>query len=301
MAYANSRYPELMLAMFKNFLALVGIILAIAQPVYAEFHAESLPPSNAPQSRPIFQSQFSRHLSQNLQEANSDACFILYDLKRDRYIRYNPKHCQKRFIPASTFKIFNSLVALETKAIADENTVIPWNGVVNQEFTAWNQDQTMQTAFARSVVWFYQDLARRIGNERMSKYIRSAGYGNQDIADKIDSFWLNGKLRISPEEQIKFLVRLYQEDLPFSPVVVKTVKESMVIERQDNYTIRGKTGWGRNVDGIKNIGWYVGYLERDQNVYFYALNLVNQEPSFTMIPTRKKILFDAFKDLQLID
>ncbi|WP_434687549.1 class D beta-lactamase [Pseudanabaena minima] len=283
--------------MVKIFLVLVGITLAIAQPI----HAETLSPNTAPKSHLMFQSQFSRNLAQNLLAANSEGCFILYDLKRDRYIRYNSQHCQKRFIPASTFKIFNSLVALETKAISDENTIIPWNGAVNNEFTAWNQDQTMQTAFTRSVVWFYQELARRAGNEKMSKFIQAADYGNQDISDKIDSFWLNGRLRISPEEQIKFLVRLYKEDLPFSPATMQTVKDVMVIERQDNYTLRGKTGWGRDVDGIKNIGWYVGYLERDNNVYFYALNMINQDPKFPMIPTRKKILFDTFKDLQLID
>jgi beta-lactamase class D len=250
-------------------------------------------------SQPQFQSQFSQNLTKNFQEAKSEGCFILYDLKRDRYIRYNSNRCQKRFIPASTFKIFNSLVALETKAIADENTVIPWDRV-EREYPVWNQDQTMRTAFSRSAVWFYQDLARRIGTEKMTKYIQVAGYGNQDISDKIDTFWLNGKLRISPEEQIKFLVRLYQEDLPFSPAVMKTVKDIMVIERKDTYTLRGKTGWARDVDGVKNIGWYVGYIERDHNVYFYALNFENQDPNFDLVPIRKKILFDTFRDLQLI-
>ncbi len=285
------------LSMVKFFLGLVGISFAIAQPIYAE----NLSPNANPKSQLIFQSQFSQNLSQNLQAANSEGCFILYDLKRDRYIRYNSQHCQKRFIPASSFKIFNSLVALEINSIADKNTVISWNGVANNDFPSWNQDQTMRTAFTRSVVWFYQELARRAGNERMSKYIQAADYGNQDIGDKIDSFWLKGKLRISPEEQIKFLVRLYEEDLPFSPTVMKTVKDIMVVEYQDNYTLRGKTGWGRDVDGMKNIGWYVGYLERDNNVYFYALNIVNQDPNFAMISIRKKILFDAFKDLQIID
>ena len=283
--------------MIKKISFVLVLSLSIASPVSSQFLSQN----NSAKSSPIFKSQFSRHLAQNLQEAKSEGCFVLYDLKRDRYIRYNSKHCQKRFIPASTFKIFNSLVALETKAIADENTVISWNGVVNNEFPDWNQDQTMRTAFKRSVVWFYQELARRAGNERMSKYIKASGYGNQDIADKIDSFWLKGKLRISPEEQIKFLVRLYKEELPFSPAVIRTVKDIMVIERQDNYILRGKTGWGRDVDGMKNIGWYVGYLERDDNVYFYALNIVNQDPNFAMIPIRKKILFDTFKDLQLID
>jgi len=279
-------------------LAIVNSVnFANTQPIYAE----SLSSRPSSKSHFMFQSQFSRNLSRNLQEAKSDGCFIVYDLKRDRYIRYNPDHCQKRFIPASTFKIFNSLVALETKAIANENIVIPWDGVVNNEFLEWNQDQTMRTAFKRSVVWFYQELARRVGNERMRKYIQASGYGNQDIGDRIDTFWLKGKLRISPEEQIKFLVMLYKENLPFAPAVMQTVKDIMVIDRQEHYTLRGKTGWGRDVDGMKNIGWYVGYLERDHNVYFYTLNIVNQDSNFSMISTRKKILFDALKDLQLID
>lgn len=279
-------------------LAIVNSVnFANTQPIYAE----SLSSRPSSKSHFMFQSQFSRNLSRNLQEAKSDGCFIVYDLKRDRYIRYNPDHCQKRFIPASTFKIFNSLVALETKAIANENIVIPWDGVVNNEFLEWNQDQTMRTAFKRSVVWFYQELARRVGNERMRKYIQASGYGNQDIGDRIDTFWLKGKLRISPEEQIKFLVMLYKENLPFAPAVMQTVKDIMVIDRQEHYTLRGKTGWGRDVDGMKNIGWYVGYLERDHNVYFYTLNIVNQDSNFSMISTRKKILFDALKDLHLID
>ncbi|HBC42355.1 MAG TPA: class D beta-lactamase [Pseudanabaena sp.] len=279
-------------------LAIVNSVnFANTQPIYAE----SLSSRPSSKSHFMFQSQFSRNLSRNLQEAKSDGCFIVYDLKRDRYIRYNPDHCQKRFIPASTFKIFNSLVALETKAIANENIIIPWDGVVNNEFLEWNQDQTMRTAFKRSVVWFYQELARRVGYERMRKYIQASGYGNQDIGDRIDTFWLKGKLRISPEEQIKFLVMLYKENLPFAPAVMQTVKDIMVIDRQEHYTLRGKTGWGRDVDGMKNIGWYVGYLERDHNVYFYTLNIVNQDSNFSMISTRKKILFDALKDLHLID
>ena len=287
--------------MFTSKLALMFFLFGIPIGINLPTLLSRTSSKTSPIIQPQFQSQFSRNLAQNLQEAKSEGCFILYDLKRDRYIRYNSQHCQKRFIPASTFKIFNSLVALETKAIADENTVIAWDGVSNQSFPTWNQDQTMRTAFTRSVVWFYQDLARRIGKERMTKYIQAASYGNQDIEDKIDTFWLNGKLRISPEEQIKFLVRLYKEDLPFSPAVMQTVKDVMVIEHQDNYTLRGKTGWAQDVDGMKNIGWYVGYLERDNNVYFYALNMINQETNFPMIPTRKKILFDTFRDLQLID
>lgn len=278
--------------MIKTASFCLGLSLAIATPIFAQ--------NTSIKSIPIFQSQFSRNLAKNFQEAKSDGCFVLYDLKRDRYIRYNANRCQKRFIPASTFKIFNSLVALETKAIADENTVIAWDGV-QREFPVWNQDQNMRTAFTRSVVWFYQDLARKIGEERMKKYIQMVGYGNQDISAKIDSFWLNGNLRISPNEQVKFLIRLYKEELPFSNSVMKTVKDIMVIERKDSYTLSGKTGWSRSPDGTNNLGWYVGYVEKDNNVYFYALNFENQDPNFQMGVIRRKILYSALQDLQLLE
>lgn len=281
--------------MIKTLHFLLGISIAIASPAISQ----TLSQTSSSQSTLIFQSQFSRNIAQNFQDAKSEGCFVLYDLKRDRYIRYNSNRCKKRFIPASTFKIFNSLVALETKVIADENTVIAWDGV-ERSFPVWNQDQNMRTAFMRSAVWFYQDLARRIGKERMTKYIQAADYGNQDISEKIDSFWLDGNLRISPEEQIKFLVRLYKQDLPFSTSVMKTVKDIMVIEHKDTYTLRGKTGWATNVNGVKNIGWHVGYLERDNNVYFYALNFENQDPNFDLVTIRKKILYDIFQDLQLL-
>ena len=281
--------------MIKILQFLLGISITIASPAISQTSTQT----SSSQSTLIFQSQFPRNLTQNFQDAKSEGCFVLYDLKRDRYIRYNSNRCKKRFIPASTFKIFNSLVALETKVIADENTVIAWDGV-ERSFPVWNQDQNMRTAFMRSAVWFYQDLARRIGKERMTKYIQAADYGNQDISEKIDSFWLDGNLRISPEEQIKFLVRLYKQDLPFSTSVMKTVKDIMVIERKDAYTLRGKTGWATNVNGVKNIGWHVGYLERDNNVYFYALNFENQDPNFDLVTIRKKILYDIFQDLQLL-
>ncbi len=246
-----------------------------------------------------FESRFARRLRENFAATKSQGCLIVFDLKRQRYIRYNRQHCAQRFLPASTFKIFNSLVALQTGVIANENVAFHWDGVT-REFPLWNQDQNLRTAFSRSVVWVYQDLARRIGYERMTQYIQAVGYGNGDISGGIDTFWLKGKLRIAPEEQIQLLVRLYREELPFSIPVMRAVKDIMIIEQTPEYTLRGKTGWGRNADGVESVGWYVGYLEKDDAVYFYALNLTTQEPDFDMIPIRKKILYDALRDLFLI-
>jgi beta-lactamase class D len=197
-------------------------------------------------------------------------CFILYDLHNDRYDSYNLPRCEERFLPASTFKIFNSLVALETGVIADEKTIIPWDGV-DRGFTSWNKDQDMQSAIKNSTVWFYQELARRIGQERMQHYINLVGYGNKDISGGIDVFWLQGGLRISPQEQIEFLKRLYRNALPFSQRTIDIVKQVLVYEQTDAYTMRAKTGW---VSRVKpEIGWFVGYVEQQANVYFFAINL----------------------------
>ncbi len=129
----------------------------------------------------------------------------------------------------------------------------------------------MRQAFKFSAVWFYQVLARRVGYERMQTWLRDVDYGNQNIGtqEEIDTFWLTGQLRITPQEQIQFLRRLYNNDLPFSERLLSIVKDIMIVEQTPDYTLRGKTGWA-----VKSqIGWYVGYLEQGENVYFFATNI----------------------------
>ncbi len=196
--------------------------------------------------------------------------FVLYDLNGQRTIRFNTQRCAEPFLPASTFKILNSLIGLETGVISDENYKITWDGT-NYEVASWNQDQTLETAFQNSVVWYYQELARRVGEERMRNYVEMADYGNQDISGKIDTFWLEGSLRITADQQVDFLKRFYQYDLPFSTKAIDIVKKIMVLESTDSYTFRGKTGSVQRVP--VHTGWFVGYLERDGNVYFFATNI----------------------------
>lgn len=202
--------------------------------------------------------------------AGVNGCFLLYDLRADRWLAWNTARTDSAFLPASTFKIFNSLVALETGAVTDENDTIRWDGIERQ-IPGWNADQNMRSAMRYSTVWFYQELARRIGEERMREYITRAHYGNEDISGGIDLFWLNGGLRISAREQIVFLRRLYHNDLPFSIHTMETVKEIMTLEKTGTYVLRGKTGWAARVE--REIGWFVGFLERGDDVYFFANNI----------------------------
>ncbi len=200
--------------------------------------------------------------------------FLLFDADARTLQVYDRERAGRAFIPASTFKILNSLIALETGAVRDEHESIRWDGV--ERMPDWNKDHTMRTAFPASAVPFYQELARRIGQDRMQKYADRAGDGNRDLSGGIDQFWLKGGLRITPVEQIDFLVRLHRNELPFSPRTLSIVKDVMVREKTDSYVLRGKTGWA--FDFEPQIGWFVGYVERDKKAWFFALNADMTQP-----------------------
>lgn len=203
--------------------------------------------------------------------------FVLYHLQSDQYQFYQPERCKERFIPASTFKILNSLIALETAVIPDESYEMAWDSVIRQ-VKVWNQDHDLRSAFRYSVVWYYQELARRIGEERMQAYIDQEGYGNQDISGGIDLFWLSGGIRISPLEQVELLKNLYLNQLGFSQRNMDIVKDIMILESGPDYTLRGKTGWS---DAEKpGSGWFVGYLEKGDEVWFFAnqIDMIEGDP-----------------------
>jgi beta-lactamase class D len=192
------------------------------------------------------------------------------------------------------------LIALETGVISDEIAVLTWDGIQRKQ-PEWNRDLNMREAINLSAIWFYQVLARRVGHERMQKWVTQVGYGNQKIGSKedIDKFWLRGELRTTPEQQIQFLRRFYNHDLPFSKRSLDLVKKIMILEKTPDYTITGKTGWVGFDDGVKpQIGWLVGYLERGKNVYFFATNIEirkDKDASARMEITRR-----CFKDLRLL-
>jgi len=222
-------------------------------------------------------------------EAQVTGTFVLYEPTDNSYQVWNRERVTQAFLPASTFKIFNSLVILETGQMPDIDTFFPWDSV-ERAYSAWNQDQNIRTGMKYSAVWFYQEMARRIGQDTMQKYVNMVNYGNQDISGGIDLFWLNGGLRMSALEQIHFLERLYNNELPFSPKNMDGVKESMINEQTDEYILRAKTGWAIRTE--PGTGWWVGYVEREGKVYFFAMNIdtYNNEDAKARKEVSKRIL-----------
>ncbi|MEZ5426617.1 MAG: class D beta-lactamase [Pyrinomonadaceae bacterium] len=252
-------------------------------------------PVRADENRPEFGKYFDRH--------QVIGTFVLYDQNDKKFIRYNPERARKGFVPASTFKIANSLIGLETGIITGEDYVFKWNGE-KRLLDIWNRDLSLNRAFNSSCLPCYQGLAREIGHERMKKWVKKLKYGNADISGGIDQFWLTGGLRISADEEVEFLRRLYNSKLPLKQTTMDTVKKIMLREDNGKYKLSYKTGWQtddlKNSIGSKSLGWIVGYLETGGNVHYFATNIETDDTRADFAASRMEITRQILKDLKLL-
>jgi beta-lactamase class D len=199
----------------------------------------------------------------------------------DRTItRHNPSRARTRFLPGSTFKIPNTLIALETGVAPGADFEIAWDESLRPTSgfwaKSWSQDHTLRSALQNSVYWYYQELARRIGSERMQLYLDQFEYGNKSMAGGLDQFWLHGDLRISPDEQVRFLQRLYSGELGVSGKSTEILKDLLVLEDGGDFRLSGKTGTVGVAPG-RELAWLVGYVERGERVFLFALNVEGEE------------------------
>ncbi|HEX8281407.1 MAG TPA: class D beta-lactamase, partial [Chthoniobacterales bacterium] len=205
-------------------------------------------------------------LAQFFEAQKVTGTFVLFDPASETMLVSNEARAKERFTPASTFKIANSLIGLEVGAVRDIDEVLPYGGQP-QRIKAWEKDMNLRDAIKASNVAVYRELARRIGLERMRDMVRKLGYGNADIGGVVDRFWLDGPLAISAVEQTEFLARLAEGKLPVSAAAISAVKEITLLEKTDRYELHGKTGWYWPDDGGQQIGWWVGWIERDGKAY----------------------------------
>ena len=235
-----------------------------------------------------------------IDSANLKGAILIYDLNESKFYSNDFKWAKKGQLPASTFKIPNTIISLETGVVENESTVFKWDGE-KRGMEAWEQDLSLRDAFHFSCVPCYQDVARKVGVERMVSYLDKINYGKMKIdAASIDMFWLQGDSKINQFQQIDFLKRLYQSELSISKRSEMIVKRILLIEENDTYKISGKTGWSIN-DEINN-GWFIGYIESKGKLYFFATNIEpNENFDMEMFPMiRKHISHKAFKQLNII-
>ena len=265
--------------------ALAGLFLPVAGHAAA---AESTPSSSTPTTGAAID------IGERFRSREIAATFALYATHDDTLLVHDFKRAEQAFLPCSTFKIPSSLIAIETGITKDPDEVWKYDGAKTGPQTTWH-DQSLRTGIQESAVWMYQEIARRVGEKRMQEWIDRLGYGNRDIGGGLDQFWLTGNLRITARQQIELLHRLYKEDLPFSPRTIAIVKDILIHEKTAAYVLRGKTGLG----GEPWRGWFVGWLERSERAWIFAMNLDWKEGM--RFPLRKELTLEILRGLGLME
>ena len=200
-------------------------------------------------------------------DADAHGTIVVVDArsKNEVTLVYDSARANRRYTPASTFKVPHSLFALDAGILRDEFQVIPWDGV-KRSIEGWNEDQNLRSAMRHSTLWVYEQFAAKLGDKLETGYMRKIGYGNA-VATGGKPFWVDGDLAISANEQISFLRRLYRNELPFRAEHQRLVKDVMINEAGGDWILRAKTGWSGK------IGWWVGWVEWPTGPVFFALNI----------------------------
>lgn len=225
---------------------------------------------------------------------------LIYDLSEDTYYSNDFEWSNKGNLPASTFKIVNSIIGLETGVIESDSTVFKWDGK-KKWLKNWEQDLVLKSAFQFSCVPCYQEVARKIGPKKMNAYVQKLNYGNLKIdSTNIDSFWLEGESRISQTQHIDFLKRFYTFELPISERTQNIMSTIMIMEETDQYKLSGKSGLSNDSENYN--GWFVGYIELKNNTYIFATNL-EPKKEFELdsfIKKRLDLTLNAFREMNFI-
>jgi beta-lactamase class D len=254
------------------------------QPVITRRHAlgllaaTSLLPSRGFADVAPQRSEIREALAKHFADAGTEGTFVGYKVDDYLVIASDAERSGEAKLPASTFKIPNSLIALETGVVEDpDKDVFKWDGV-KRSIEAWNKDHTLRSAIAASAVPVYQEIARRIGEGRMQKYVDLFEYGNRNIGGGIDQFWLTGDLRIDPVQQVDFVDRLRRGVLPISKRSQDLVRDILPVTKAGEAVIRAKSGLLGAEVGKPSLGWMVGWAENGSAQTVFALNMDCREP-----------------------
>jgi beta-lactamase class D len=222
------------------------------------------------------------HLKQHFDRESLRGAAVLWEPAQGPPRCHGGSQCTRGYLPASTFKIPHALIALETNVVTGEAFTLKWDQKLRWA-KAWNRDHDLRSAFRHSVVWYFQEVARRIGPARMQHWVTRLGYGNQNVGGELDMFWLNGELRISALGQVRFLRRLAEGSLPVSDRARRIVTDLMLLESGQDWAWRGKTGaTGPDVPDHPDIGWLVGWVERGDRRIYHAILILERPAHVSM-------------------
>ncbi len=229
-------------------------------------------------------------LEQLFRNAGVDGTIVIESVSTGQRFVHNDPRSKQPYAAASTFKILNTLIALQEGFVSSANTSFHWDGT-RYEIADWNHDQTLESAFKVSCVWCYQQVARRVGSVKYPPYIRESNYGQLQQPFNETEFWLDGSLTISAEQQVAFLRKIVERKLSFTAGSYDTLKKIMLAQEAAQYRLYAKTGWATRSNPA--VGWYVGFVETPDDTWLFALNLTTRDAKD--LPLRIQIVKDALK------
>jgi beta-lactamase class D len=214
----------------------------------------------------------------------SGSCFLLYEVGVGEVRRTPSAICTTRLLPASTFKVPHALAALDAGVLSGPDDPFAYDGA-RLPFESWRRDHTVRSAMRYSVVWYFQRVAEKLGMAREREYLKKFDYGNADPSSGLTTFWLGGSLQITPEEQLRFIRRLYSDELPASRTAHRIVRE-LLVQPQGVVTnatgeipfaapwpsgtvVSAKTGSGTDRSGA-TVRWIVGHVARGQRSWLFV-------------------------------
>lgn len=236
----------------------------------------------------------SERWAETFEKYDANGTLVLLDARdgREDWLYHDAKRAETRFSPASTYKIPHALIALELDVAKDEFEIFKWDGV-ERTFSGHNSDQNLRSAMRNSTLWVFQDFAEEISSKEVENLLMKFGYGNADTYSKEGVYWVYGNLSISAKEQIRFLEKLYRNELPIGLAHQRLVKDLIIVEAKKNWILRGKTGW------TGQLGWWVGWVEHASGPVFFALN-IDTPNRMSDLSKREQIVRDVLLSLDLI-
>lgn len=274
--------------------------VACSRPAASPPAALETPPAKPPEpvlseaAPRTLQPQADARLQEGFEPGRVEGTVAVYDTGEGVLRCGDLDRCRRGYIPASTFKITNALIAAENGVVTSTETPLRWDGQT-YPVEAWNRDHTLRSAFRASCVPCFQQLAREIGESRMRDWLTRLEYGNQDSSGTIDLFWLRGQLRITPLEQLDFLFRLDTGALPSRVESTELVRDLMEIDKGERHVLRGKTGWAAPPDVPEEVGWFVGWVEIGRRRVYFATVVDQRNPEVDMVEARIEVTERALR------
>lgn len=221
--------------------------------------------------------------------------FVLYDNTENKWQIYNKEQAVTRITPVSTYKIYSALFGLESGIISPDHSLLSWDGQ-HYMYEQWNSDQTLESAMQDSVTWYFQAIDRQAGLTAIRNFIKKTGYGNQTVDGDISSYWIDSSLKISPVEQIEMLKKFYYNQFDFAPENISAVKDSIYLCSTEQGAVYGKTGTGE-INEKNTLGWFIGYIEKDGHIYFFATNIQNEDNAMGAVAA--ELTFSILSELDI--